>query len=153
MKEDGSYIFKNPKSYASYPLVIDTLYTYKESTFILFSFCVEGELLTDDRALELGVVYVPEAVSLMRTLNGKESRCIRWRGVNDGDNLCIESYSEEDIKKFSKHFSSEKFGEMTKSTNRLSYPLNPAVVNYIESNQKDLDPWFINEAKKRGVIK
>jgi len=151
--ENDSFVFKSPRSYASYPLVVDTLYIYKESTFILFSFCIDGELLTKDKAFELGVEYVPESISLMKTVNGKESRCIRWRGATDGDNLCIESLSEDEIRKLPKHFSKEKLGEMRKSTNRLIYPINPVVVDYIESNQKDLDPWFINEAKKRGVIK
>lgn len=149
---DGSFAFKIPKSYASYPLVLDTLYTYSETTFILFSFCIDGELLTDERAFELGVVYVPESISLMRTADGQKLRCVRWRGLADGDNLCITSLSEGEITKMSKHFSMEQLKGMTKSTDRLAYPLNPVVINYIETNQKDLDPWFINEAKKRGII-
>ena len=42
---------------------------------------------------------------------------------------------------------------MRKSSNRLIYPLNPAIVNYIESNKENLDVWFITEAKRRGIIK
>lgn len=152
IKEDGSYIFKNPKYYASYPVVIDTLYTYKESIFMLFSFCIDSELLTADKAFQLGVQYVPESISLSR-IDGKESRCIRWRGLADGDNLCITSLSEDEIKKMPKHFSNEQLKAMAKSTDRLAYPLNPVIVKYIESNQNDLNPWFINEAKKRGLIK
>ena len=106
---EGSFVSQNPKSYASYPLILDTLYTYNGSTFILFSFCIDGELVTKDKAYKMGIKYVPESISLAKTVNGKESRCVNWRGLTDGDNFCMETLNKEDIEKFPKHYSNRNY--------------------------------------------
>jgi len=36
---------------------------------------------------------------------------------------------------------------------RDAKPLQPEVIRYIRNNERKLDPWFRNEALKRGVIK
>lgn len=38
-------------------------------------------------------------------------------------------------------------------TSRLYNPLQPAVLKYIRENQEEIDPWFRNEAERRGILK
>ncbi len=39
------------------------------------------------------------------------------------------------------------------ATSRYSNPLQPDVISFIQENKNKLHPWFLSEAKKRGVVK
>jgi hypothetical protein len=45
------------------------------------------------------------------------------------------------------------FGMPKIKKNRAFFPLQPEVVKYINNNKDKLNPWFHDEAKRRGVIK
>jgi hypothetical protein len=38
------------------------------------------------------------------------------------------------------------------STSRFQNPMQPEVITYIKKNQDKLNPWFRNEAKRRGIL-
>jgi hypothetical protein len=45
------------------------------------------------------------------------------------------------------------YGIQKDTNNRMFVPLQPEVIKYINENKNKLNPWFYNEAKRRGVIK
>lgn len=149
---NGNYIFKNPKSYGAYPILLDTLYSINDINIYFFSFYINGDTITRRKAFDLGIYSVPEAI-ISSKIGEKPANCIKRRGVTGSDNICFDLISEEDKKRIPKVLTTEQYKELSKGYNRLSFPLNPVVVDYINKHQEDLNPWFVAEAKKRGVIK
>jgi hypothetical protein len=45
------------------------------------------------------------------------------------------------------------YGIPRRENERMFAPLQPEVIKYINVNKNKLNPWFYNEAKRRGVIK
>lgn len=143
---NGRLAFQNSKTYAAYPLVFDTLYQNADTLICYFNFYIGDSVLSEERIFDLHLADVPNAVNVY-----DKNRCVYFKGKIGFDYTY--TCAELDPLKVPKDKSEVDTNYLKSTPGRLFFPTSDLVVEYINAHQKELNPWFINEAKKRGVIK
>lgn len=143
---NGKLVFQDSKSYAAYPLVFDTIYQNADTLICYFNFYIGDSVLSEERIFALHLGDVPNAI----TVKGKQ-RCVYFKGKMgfDYSYMC----AELDPRKVPKDRSKIDTNYLKATPGRLFLPTSHVVLEYINAHQAALNPWFINEAKKRGLIK
>lgn len=108
------------------PLRFDTVYFRNDTSEIDFRFYYQDTILVDGR-------LATNAVTWGTMFKGNDENVVRYSSFGNSS-----FYVTCDFKD---------------CPDRFVNPLQPEVVAYLNQNRKKVNPWFLNEAKKRNVIK
>lgn len=150
---DKEYAFTPSKPLSAYPLLLDTIIGTKAHPVFVFSYYINGELISEEKAWK-------HNISLTETVYSspgikKKTICFQTRGYSESSlditYTCIEPITSSDIQKLrlsqdaiDSIFSIKYF--------KTGYLNNPETISFIRANYRNLNPWFVKMAKQRGYI-
>ncbi len=151
---NGTYAFEPAKPLAAYPVILDTLFVDNDSPIFIFSFIINGEKMTDSIAWSKEVNFVEAVYHKHDNELHREVTCVRTIGYSDVCpemvELCFRSFDN----KYKFNVSRDSIDRIfTNVVNRMGLLENPTTLAFIQSNHKDLNPWFVKIARQKGIIK
>lgn len=151
-KYDLTCFFKDAKPYSSYDLRFDSLYQNKDTFICFFNFYVNDTLVLEKEMDSDYIVGLPNGIVFTKNPN---ARCINYKDVTGFEisRSCITKINNGPAENKSLRNTPAEGNFKRTIEVKLFNPLTSYVIRFIDQNQKDLNPWFVAEAKKRGVIK